>query len=366
MTIITIACFAAVGLHGMVAAVHEHMGAPGVNPFANPAFGWSFIFWQILMWLAALTAFAPVTVRAFAAESAEMAGRVFTWTGVLNLARGVLPIFWGIAALAYFAGKIPVSIHALPLLIGAVLRPGLLGLVVVGLLAGTMSTYAGYLIAWGSVISQDIVLTIATRPCTDRARLTINRIAVLVLALFVVCWGLWYKVPGAVFFYLYITGNIFLSGSFWIVAGGLYWKRANAVGAYSALILGAATSLLYFVVPHPDEWAGRLGFLAFLAGFIGMVGGSLLGAYYRQLRHRIVWGIAAAVLAVVAFILRHRLPHFGTWPDLWVAVLGITIVTFVAFSVYALVRGMGDLRRLLRPHTPPQAPTAPPASSPTG
>ena len=138
MTIITVTCFAAVGLHGMVAAVHERMGAPGVNPFAHPAFGWSFIFWQVLMWLAVLTAFAPVTVRVFAAESAAMAGRVFTWTGVLNLARGVMPIFWGIAALAYFAGKVPASIQALPLLLGSVLRPGLLGLVVVGLLAGTM------------------------------------------------------------------------------------------------------------------------------------------------------------------------------------------------------------------------------------
>ena len=364
MTIVTIACFAAVGLHGMVAVVHDRMGAPGFNPLAHPAFGWSFIFWQILMWLAVLTAFAPVTVRAFAAESAEMAARVFTWTGVLNLARGVLPILWGIAALAFFAGKIPLSIQALPLLLGAVLRPGLLGLVVVGLLAGTMSTYAGYLIAWGSVISQDIVLTVTKRPCSERARLAINRTAVFVLALFVMGWGLWYKVPGSVFFYLYITGNMFLSGSFWIVAGGLYWKRANVVGAYSALILGAATSLLYFAVPHPDEWAGRLGFLAFLAGFVGMVAGSLLGDYYRQPRRRVICAMATAVLAVAAFALRHRLPRYGTWQNFWVAVLGITILSFVAFSVYALVRGLGDLRHLLRSPSTQQALTAPRASSP--
>ena len=124
-------------------------------------------------------------------ESSDMARRVFTWAGVLNVARAVLPMFWGIAALVFFASKGPVPIQAMPRLLSAALPPGLLGLVVVGLLAGTMSTYAGYLIAWGSIISQDIVLGLTKRPCTERVRLRINRAAVLVLAVFVVWWGLW-------------------------------------------------------------------------------------------------------------------------------------------------------------------------------
>jgi SSS family solute:Na+ symporter len=348
MAIITLSCFAVVGLRGMVDTVHSRMGAAGFNPLSHPAFGWTFIFWQTLMWLAVLTAFAPLTIRAFASESSEMARRVFTWAGVLNVARAVLPMFWGIAALVYFAGKGLVPIQALPRLLTAILPPGLLGLVVVGLLAGTMSTYAGYLIAWGSIISQDIVLGLTKRPCTERTRLGINRAAVLLLALFVVCWGLWYKIPGAVFFYLYITGNIFLSGSFWIVIGGLYWKRANSVGAYSALILGAATSLLYFFVPHPDEWAGRLGFLSFLAGFLGMGVGSLVSTSFARVKEQVAWLASVPLVALAAFILWHFRTSYGTWANLWVAVLCLTILTFIAFSIYALVRGLGDMHNLLR------------------
>jgi SSS family solute:Na+ symporter len=346
MVIITIFSFRVVGLRAMVTVVPSRMGAESFNPLSHPAFGWTFIFWQTLMWLAVLTAFAPLTIRAFASESAEMAKRVFTWAGVLNVARAILPMFWGVAALVYFAGRGPTSIQAMPRLLVAVLPAGVLGLVVVGLLAGTMSTYAGYLIAWGSIISQDIVLRLRKRPCSEGARLTINRAAVLFLALFVVWWGLWYKIPGAVFFYLYITGNIFLSGSFWIVIGGLYWKKANSVGAYCALILGASSSLLYFFVPHPDEWAGRLGFISFSAAFVGMVVGSLGAAWVRQPKNRIFAWTLLSVAALSLWLLAPAV--FGWWANLWIVVLVLTIAAFIAFSVYALVKGLGDMHNLLQ------------------
>ena len=351
MVIITVFCFKVVGLRAMVATVHSRMGAEGFNPLSHPAFGWTFILWQTLTWLAVLTAFAPLTIRAFASESSDMARRVFTWAGVLNVARAVLPMFWGIAALVFFASKGPVPIQAMPRLLSAVLPPGLLGLVVVGLLAGTMSTYAGYLIAWGSIISQDIVLGLTKRPCTERVRLRINRAAVLVLAVFVVWWGLWYKVPGAVFFYLYITGNIFLAGSFWIVIGGLYWKKANSVGAYSALLLGALSSLLYFFVSRPDEWAGRLGFISFFASFLGMVAGSLISAYLDEVKNRIAWLIPVPLVVLAGLVLWHFLKSYGLWANLWVVVLALTIVTFIGFSVYALVKGLGDMHNLLQHHS---------------
>jgi SSS family solute:Na+ symporter len=350
MAIITIYSFKVVGLRTMVTTVQSRMGAEGFNPLSHPAFGWTFIFWQTLMWLAVLTAFAPLTIRAFASESSEMAKRVFTWAGVLNVARAILPMFWGVAALVYFAGKGPAPIQAMPRLLRAVLPAGLLGLVVVGLLAGTMSTYAGYLIAWGSIISQDIVLGLTKRPVGERIRLRINRAAVLFLAVFVVWWGLWYKIPGAVFFYLYITGNIFLSGSFWIVIGGLYWKKANSVGAYSALLLGAFSSLLYFFASHPDEWAGRLGFISFSSSFLGMVVGSLVSAYLRQVKIRTAWWAPVPPLALAGFILWHFFKSYGWWANLWVVVLALTMITFIGFSVYALVKGLGDLHILLRYH----------------
>lgn len=355
MAIITIFCFKVVGLRAMVAMVHNRMGAEGFNPLSHPAFGWTFIFWQTLMWLAVLTAFAPLTIRAFASESSEMAKRVFTWAGVLNVARAILPMFWGIAALVYFAGKGPVPIQAMPRLVSTVLPSGLLGLVVVGLLAGTMSTYAGYLLAWGSIISQDIVLGLTKRPCSERVRLGINRAAVLFLAVFVVWWGLWYKIPGAVFFYLYITGNIFLSGSFWIVIGGLYWKKANSIGAYSALLLGALSSLIYFFVSSPDEWAGRLGFISFSAAFLGMVVGSLAGNWLRQAKNRILFWILLALAGLIVWLLCPFV--YGLWANLWVLVLVLTVITFIGFSVYALGKGLGDMRHLLRHHISGETPS---------
>ncbi|MBP8901922.1 MAG: sodium:solute symporter, partial [Thiobacillaceae bacterium] len=61
------------------------------------------------------------------------------------------------------------------------------------------------------------------------------------------------------------------------LVAGLYWKRANTVGAYLAIGLGLATWLpMEFLLPEgedpiPPQFAG------FLMACAGMVAGSLLG-----------------------------------------------------------------------------------------
>jgi solute:Na+ symporter, SSS family len=37
--------------------------------------------------------------------------------------------------------------------------------------------------------------------------------------------------------HLNITGTIFLAGALFTVIGGLYWKRANVLGGYLAMVL---------------------------------------------------------------------------------------------------------------------------------
>ena len=56
-----------------------------------------------------------------------------------------------------------------------VLPMGVLGLVVAGMLAASMSTYSGYLLAWGSIISQDVVLPLFGRRLKERHQLYSTR-----------------------------------------------------------------------------------------------------------------------------------------------------------------------------------------------
>ena len=52
---------------------------------------------------------------------------------------------------------------AMPWMLAATLPTGLLGLVVAGMLAASISTYAGYFLGWSSIIAQDIVAPLAGR-----------------------------------------------------------------------------------------------------------------------------------------------------------------------------------------------------------
>jgi SSS family solute:Na+ symporter len=170
-------------------------------------------------------------------------------------------------------------IAAMPALLAQILGPGVRGIVVAGMLAATMSVNSSYLLGWSSVISQDIIVpmraALGKGELTSKKQILINRIANVFVSLFVMFWGLYYELPGAVYLYLGITGTIFLSGAFVSVIGGMYWRRANVTGGYAAMILGGIGSIVPFFFL---KWGENItGFTAFGLAAVGLVVGSLIG-----------------------------------------------------------------------------------------
>lgn len=289
--IITIDVVHVAGWHAMVAKVSHELGTNGFNPFTSPKFGWEFMVWQVLLWLAVNTCWQTTAMRMFSTKSPETSRRVMTWTGFIFLGRGILPMLWGIAALALFGyghrvagivqpvvhGKTLTPIEAMPAMLAVLLGPGVRGLVVAGMLAATMSVNSSYLLGWSAVISQDIIAPIrkaSGRPTlSDRSQLFINRLCNLGVGLFLIFWGLYYTPPGAVYLYLNVTGTIFLAGGFVCVVGGLYFKRANVLGGYLAMLLGAIGAIVPFFFLHRSE--SFSGFAAFSLAAAGLLIGSL-------------------------------------------------------------------------------------------
>lgn len=348
MMIVTGYCIIGVGMGPMVTMVEQRLGQPGFDPFAHKVFGWPFLFWQCLSWLALVTAWAPIASRTFSSEDTRTVRRVFFWTGFLSLARAILPFLWGIAALTYLGARKVPAIEALPVFLSEVIPTGVAGLVLAGMLAASMSTYSGYLLAWSSVIAQDVVIPIAGRRLKAKHELLVNRLTVLGLTVFIIGWGLFYVVPGATYFYLQITANLFLAGTFWTVVAGMYWKGAHRLGAYCSLLLGASATLLYFVVDDKVGWTGTIGMVSYAAAFVGMVAGSLVGRRVSSVAGRAAWLAAlggAAGLVVLA--LMHPAGPNG-WLYTWIATLAVSLALFVVISVWALVRGYGDMRRMFR------------------
>ena len=105
------------------------------------------------------------------------------------------------------------SLEAMPRMLATILPSGVLGLVVAGMLAATMSVNSSYLLGWSSIIAQDIIVPLRKKPLTSLQQVMLNRGANLFVSLFVMVWGLWYTLPGPTYFYLNMTATIYLVGN---------------------------------------------------------------------------------------------------------------------------------------------------------
>jgi SSS family solute:Na+ symporter len=292
--LISIYAVQSVGFDKIADKVAHVMGPSGFSPIDSPRFGWTFLVWQALLWVALSTCWQTTAMRMFSTNSPATAKKVMTWTGVIFLGRGMLPMLWGMCALVMFGtgaldkdgipapvvnGETIEPIAAMPAMLAQILGPGVRGIVVAGMLAATMSVNSSYLLGWSSVISQDIVVPIRVAmgkgELSSKKQILVNRISNVFVSLFIMFWGLYYTLPDAVYLYLGLTCTIYLSGVFVSVIGGLYWRRANVTGGYAAMILGGVGTIVPFFFLG---WGANVtGFSAFGLAAIGLVVGSLLG-----------------------------------------------------------------------------------------
>ncbi len=103
--VVTIACIHSAGWANMHDAVWKTMGEGGFSPLANPEYGWAYILFQVFIWLAVDTCWQTTAMRTFSARDSETSRKVFTWTGVVFLGRGMMPMLWGIAALTVLGAR---------------------------------------------------------------------------------------------------------------------------------------------------------------------------------------------------------------------------------------------------------------------
>ena len=284
MLVATTAAFVAAPPAVMASAVARHLGDSGMDPLANPRFGWPFIIWVFVSSVAAAALWQPGVSKALSSESPEVARKVFFYTGMTFAGRAMIPMVWGIAALAYFGPGMP-TLAVMPRLLGAIVPSGLLGLLVAGMLAASMSTYSAYMLAWSSVFARDIIGCLTLADLTEAVTIRTTRCATVGIAVFLLTFGLWYQVPDTAFQYLYISGAMYTAGALAVVAAGLYWPRATASGAYASLVCGAAAPVGFLLLEGMRDrlpsWLAFVtnvnvaGLLSFGLAAAGMVIGSL-------------------------------------------------------------------------------------------
>ena len=261
------------GWSSMVNAVTLHYGSAGFNLWDAPRFGFLFLLWTTLYYLAGWSTWQPVVARVLSMKDIDTALKLFRFSAFFMFLRAAFPMVWGIGALAIL-GSISQTSTALPATLIRILPAGMIGLVTVGFISASMSTYSSYLLAFSSILLQDVVAPRLRRRLTERERVILMQIGVLVLGAFIYLWGSFYHFPESVFRYITLTGSLSYAATLTTIVGGIYWKRASVRGAYSAFIGSAIPPIICLAVPsiHPTY----AGLLSFLLAPLGLIAGSVL------------------------------------------------------------------------------------------
>ena len=132
----------------------------------------------------------------------------------------------------------------------------------------------------------------ARRPLSPKARILITRVSIVLIGIFLVVWGLWFKLPATAWRYMAITGSMYTAGALTVIGLGLYWKRCNTVGAYCGIILGAVLPATFLVLsqvdlPLPEVVKGFVSSdkIAGLSSYIIALAGTVIGSLLTQKSH---------------------------------------------------------------------------------
>jgi len=273
--------------------VQTQYGDGGFDPFVNPDLGWAFVVWISIgaifsgMWPPALS-------RALSTTDSETTRKMYGFIGFSFLGRALLPMMWGICAFAYFqfeptipfpteGGELDTA-AAMPAFLAHILPAGVRGLMTAAALAAMMSTFDSYLLCWSSIFVNDIVVPL--RPgITDRSKIKMTRIAVVVCGIFVLLWGYLYTPPETIFRFMMITGTMYSASVMLTAAMGLYWKKANSMGTFASLIVAGCLPLSAIfikdasILPENLQWMASdksVGIATYLLSLASIVVVSLL------------------------------------------------------------------------------------------
>jgi SSS family solute:Na+ symporter len=130
-----------------------------------------------------------------------------------------------------------------PIALTKLLPVGLMGAFAAVMLAAAIGCNDTYLHSWGSIFIQDVVMPLRKRPFASAEHLKFLKLAILGVAAFSFVFSLLFQQSEYIFLFFAITGAIFAGGSGAVIIGGLYWKRGTTAAAWSAMIVGAVTSV---------------------------------------------------------------------------------------------------------------------------
>jgi SSS family solute:Na+ symporter len=103
------------------------------------------------------------------------------------------------------------------------------------------------------------------------------------IGVFLLLYGLWYRIEGDLWTYLGLTGSIYLSSISVLLIACVYWKKANSWGAAAAIVCGAVLPITTLILQKVGPWTvwfrtndTTCGALIYVVVAAAMIAGSFL------------------------------------------------------------------------------------------
>ncbi|MDH3709024.1 MAG: sodium:solute symporter family protein [Cyclobacteriaceae bacterium] len=265
---------------------YTELGAGAYNPLVNGDYGIDRILLDLLVAFAAVLTWQTMISRVLSAKDALTGQKIYRGTSPFFLVRFTIPAVLGIGALHFFGADLFAEngVLAMPNLLSQLVPVGLLGILIAAMLAADMSTNSSYMIAWSSVIYNDIMRPIHKGLWSDQKGILWNRVLIAVIGVFLLLYGLWYPLKGDLWVYMQVTGTIYLASMSVILIAACYWKQANNWGAIAAITTGCVMPISFLILqqaPATQDMAQqlgpyKLGVSTYACTAIAMVMGSML------------------------------------------------------------------------------------------
>ncbi len=209
--------------------------------------------------------------RAIVAKTGKAASKAALTSGVGYWLLGVIPVYLAFVAIALIGQGVldGAAIEAdsekiVLLLTRAVLPPVLSAIFIASLLATVMSSGDSAMFAPAAILSNDLYKPLyeksAKKALSDSGLILSTRVSVAIIAAIALIIGFFYA---NMYDLLIVAFELLFHMLFFPLILGVYWKKANAPGAISAMITGLVLSVGWFIIagslfPEP-EWLSVLG-----------------------------------------------------------------------------------------------------------
>ncbi len=202
-----------------------------------------------------------IVQRSLGARSEFEAKAAYVWGALL---KNVIPLVVAAPGLVAFAlyPNLADGDDAFPTLVARLLPVGLKGLFLAAFLAALMSSVDSYLNAAATIWTNDVYQRFFSRQASPRKLLKIGRLTTLVLVIWGVVFAIWiHRMSdrlGGVYAIFQTLMAFFQGPALAILLAGMFWRRANGLGAFVGFCGGVLCAVGLFIFNQPDVYQ-RLG-----------------------------------------------------------------------------------------------------------